>query len=201
MPAKAQRMASGPRHKILCVDDDQQVLEGLSLQLGRRYEVLTALSGSQALEILRIEAGIPRYGQDLAEDTLPLEAGILNALSFNKGCYIGQEIVERARSRGHVNWKLMGLRLEQGAPVPKPGEVLTVDGKTIGEVTSACFSPSLGRPVALAYVRREVSEPRTRLVLTTGSGAEVVQLPFFLNDGSREAGSATGDTVEQALHP
>ncbi len=147
--------------------------------------------GSEALESLRIEAGIPRYGQDLAEDTLPLEAGLLNALSFNKGCYIGQEIIERARSRGHVNWKLMGLRLEAGAQVPKPSEALTADGKAIGEVTSACFSPSLSGPVALAYVRREVSEPGTKLALASGSAAEVVQLPFFSREGSQKVGSAT----------
>ena len=146
--------------------------------------------GSEALESLRIEAGIPRYGQDLAEDTLPLEAGLLNALSFNKGCYVGQEIVERARSRGHVNWKLMGLRLELGAQVPKPSEVLTAEGKTVGEVTSACFSPSLNRPVALAYLRREVSEPGTKLAFATGSLAEVVQLPFVSRGGSLSAGLA-----------
>ena len=71
------------------------------------YDMLPC--GWEALESLRIEAGIPRYGTELGEDVIPLEAGLLNALSFNKGCYIGQEIVERARSRGHVNWKLMGL--------------------------------------------------------------------------------------------
>lgn len=152
---------------------------------------LVPACGSEALESLRIEAGIPRYGQDLAEDTLPLEAGLLNALSFSKGCYIGQEIVERARSRGHVNWKLMGLHLEAGAPVPKPGEVLAADGKTIGEVTSACFSPTLGRPLALAYVRREVSEPGTKLAFATGSAAEVVRLPLFSRAGSPSGGSAT----------
>lgn len=134
--------------------------------------------GSEALESLRIEAGIPRYGQELAEDTLPLEAGLLNALSFNKGCYIGQEIVERARSRGHVNWKLMGLRLEADALVPAPGEFLTADGKSIGEVTSSCFSPTLGRPLALGFVRREVSEPGTKLALRSGAAVEVAQLPF-----------------------
>jgi glycine cleavage system T protein len=137
--------------------------------------------GSEALESLRIEAGLPRYGQELAEDTLPLEAGLLNALSFNKGCYIGQEIVERTRSRGHVNWKLMGLRLEADAPMPAPGESVTADAKTIAEVTSACFSPTLGRPMALAYVRREVSEPGTKLTLASGAVAEVTRLPFVRN--------------------
>jgi glycine cleavage system T protein len=152
---------------------------------------MASACGTEALESLRIEAGIPRYGQDLAEDTLALEAGLLNALSFNKGCYIGQEIVERARSRGHVNWKLMGLRLEAGAQVPKPGEALTQDGKTVGEVTSACFSPSFDRPLALAYLRREVSEPGTRLAFATGSAAEVMQLPFLSRGGSQETSSAT----------
>lgn len=135
--------------------------------------------GSEALESLRIEAGIPRYGPDLAEDTLPLEAGLLTALSFSKGCYIGQEIVERARSRGHVNWKLMGLRFEPALVVPKPGEALTYEGKTTGEITSACHSPTLGRPIALAYLRREVAEPGTRLLLGNGSAGEVCALPFL----------------------
>ena len=137
------------------------------------------LCGSLALESLRIEAGIPRYGPDFGEDTLPLEAGLWNALSFNKGCYIGQEIVERARSRGHVNWKLMGLGLEAGAKVPAPGEPLTVDGKAVGEVTSACWSPTLGRTLALAYVRREVAEPGTRLALGSGARGDVASLPFI----------------------
>lgn len=152
---------------------------------------LASACGSEALESLRIEAGIPRYGQDLAEDTLPLEAGLLNALSFNKGCYIGQEIVERARSRGHVNWKLMGLLLEESAPVPATGASLTADDKTIGEVTSACFSPTLGRPLALAYVRREVSEPGTKLTLANGGVAEVAQLPFVSRGGSPPGSAAT----------
>src|ERR1019366_1025120 len=68
------------------------------------YDMLPC--GAEALESLRIEAGIPRYGTELGEDVIPLEAGLLNALSFNKGCYIGQAIVEGARSRGHVNSKL-----------------------------------------------------------------------------------------------
>jgi glycine cleavage system T protein len=134
--------------------------------------------GGAALETLRIEAGIPRYGADMGEDTLPLEAGLLNALSFNKGCYIGQEIVERARSRGHVNWKLSGLLVEGPQP-PAPGENVISAGKEIGEVTSACVSPTLGRTIAMAYLRREVLEPGTRLTLSSGTGAEVTSLPFY----------------------
>ena len=146
--------------------------------------------GSEALESLRIEAGIPRYGPDFAEDTLPLEAGLLNALSFNKGCYIGQEIVERARSRGHVNWKLVGLRFSAEAAVPVPGEKLhPLTVPRLGEVTSACLSPALDRPLALAYVRREVSEPGTHVTSTAGATVEVAALPFVT---SHAAGRVAG---------
>lgn len=134
--------------------------------------------GSEALESLRIEAGIPRYGPELDEDTIPLEAGLLNALSFTKGCYIGQEIVERARSRGHVNWLLAGLVVEAPAP-PAAGETLLSAGKEVGQVTSACISPTLGKTIALAYLRREVSAPGTKLVFATGAPAEVTPLPFY----------------------
>lgn len=135
--------------------------------------------GVEALESLRIEAGIARYGADFGEDTLPLEAGLLDAVSLNKGCYIGQEIVERARSRGHVNWKLVGLRLDAGAAVPKPGDALVANGKSVGEVTSACFSVTFGGPLALAYVRREVSEPGSTLALPGGAAAQVALTPFY----------------------
>ena len=134
--------------------------------------------GTQALETLRIEAGIPRYGQELSEDIIPNEAGLWNAVSFSKGCYVGQEIVERARSRGHVNWKLMGLVVESQAP-PPAGTKLTREGREIGEVTSSCVSPTLGKTVALAYLRREVAEPGTKLEFPSGAVAEVAVLPFY----------------------
>lgn len=146
------------------------------------YDMLPC--GTEALETLRIEAGIARYGQELGEDTLPLEAGLLHALSFDKGCYLGQEIVERARSRGHVNWKLVGLFVEAAQP-PGRGEKLLAEAKEIGEITSACVSPTLGRTVALAYVRREVAEPGTRLALASGTPAEVVALPFYQHAATR----------------
>jgi glycine cleavage system T protein len=138
----------------------------------------TLACGFEALESLRIEAGIPRYGQELGEDVIPLEAELWNALSFNKGCYVGQEIVERARSRGHVNWQLRGLVVNASQP-PGPGERLVAEGKEIGEVTSSCISPTLGKALALAYVRREVSEPGAKLTLASGLAAEVASLPFY----------------------
>jgi len=140
------------------------------------YDMLPC--GSEALETLRIEAGIPRYGAELGEDTLLLEANLLNAVSFTKGCYVGQEIVERARSRGHVNWKLVGIHVSAPSP-PAPETKLISNGKEIGEITSACVSPTLGKTIALAYVRREVAEPGTHLVLASGVAAEVTALPFY----------------------
>ncbi len=136
--------------------------------------------GTEALEALRIEAGIPRYGAELDEETLPLEAGLLNALSFTKGCYPGQEIIERARSRGHVNWKLAGLVVD-GDATPTAGEKVMREGKEVGEVTSAGFCPTVGssggptggRVLALAYLRREAAAPGTQLALASGAPAEV----------------------------
>ena len=109
---------------------------------------------------------------------IPLEAGLWNALSFNKGCYVGQEIVERTRSRGHVNWKLMGLIVNASQPL-RPGEKAVVEGREVAEVTSSCVSPTLRRAIALAYVRREVSEPGSKLTFASGATAEVAALPFY----------------------
>jgi aminomethyltransferase len=140
------------------------------------YDMLPC--GVEALESLRIEAGIPRYGPELSEDTLLLEAGLLNAVSFTKGCYVGQENVERTRSRGHVNWKLVGLVVDAPA-APAPGEKLSSDQKEVGKITSACVSPTLGKTIALAYARREVAAPGTKLLLARGSAGEVTALPFY----------------------
>jgi glycine cleavage system T protein len=140
------------------------------------YDMLPC--GWEALEILRIEAGIPRYGTELGEDVIPLEAGLWNALSFNKGCYIGQEIVERARSRGHVNWNLTGLTVNSAQPIP-PGGKAIVEGREVAEITSSCTSPTLGKIIALAYVRREFSEPGAKLTFASGVTAEVTALPFI----------------------
>ena len=100
---------------------------------------------------VRIENGKPRYGEDIRETTLPQESQQMHAVSFNKGCYIGQEIVERIRAMGHVNKKLMRVEL-QGDTVPDPGSKVTVDGNE-AEVTSAVKAPGTGGIVALAYVR------------------------------------------------
>jgi folate-binding protein YgfZ len=130
--------------------------------------------------LLRIAAGIPRYGQDIRERDLPQETEQERALNFSKGCYIGQEIVERIRSRGSVHRKFTGF--EVGGPLPAPGMKIQADGKELGEITSAASLPLADgeRPVALGYVRRELAVPGK--ALNAGdSKLTVAGLPFALS--------------------
>jgi aminomethyltransferase len=100
--------------------------------------------------LVRLENGRPRYGEDIRDTSLPQETGQMHAVSFSKGCYLGQEIVERIRAQGHVNRKLVQLRLDSVAPA---GSKLTADGAEAGEITSSIYSPAESSAVALAYVR------------------------------------------------
>jgi folate-binding protein YgfZ len=136
---------------------------------------------AQTADVLRVEAGVPLFGPDMDEETIPLEAGIeQQAISFSKGCYVGQEVIIRVLHRGHgrVAQKLVGLLLEPGTDVPAVGAVLQADGKDIGEVTSSVGSPALGRPIALAYLKRDFITPGTIVHLAAGNTATVVSLPF-----------------------
>lgn len=139
--------------------------------------------GWRALETARIEAGIPRFGADMDETNLPLECGIENrAVSFQKGCYIGQEVLNRIHAIGHVNKELRGLRLADDLKtLPPKGEKLFHHGKEIGYVTSSVKSPGLNANIALGYVRREANQIGTELTLQTADGsspAKIVELPF-----------------------
>jgi tRNA-modifying protein YgfZ len=131
--------------------------------------------GPEAAEVFRIEAGIPRFGAEMSAETMPAEAGIVErAVSFTKGCYIGQEPVARLHYKGRPNRHLRGLRLS--APTA-PGESLRLGEKEVGRIGSACISPARG-PIALAIVRRE-AEPDAELVVgEDGVTARVVDLPF-----------------------
>jgi aminomethyltransferase len=133
--------------------------------------------GSEALELLRIAAGIPRYGQDIRERDLPQETEQLRAIHFSKGCYIGQEIVERIRSRGNVHRKFTGF--EVVGALPAPGTKIQVDGRDIGEITSTASLPFDGgeRLVALGYIRREMSAPGKEFQVGDARLA-VAALPF-----------------------
>ena len=139
--------------------------------------------GHTALNILRVEAGIPWYGLDMDEDRIVLEVGLDRAISFNKGCYLGQEVVERASARGRMNRQLSGFLLQnEAAALPTRGDRLVKDDKEVGWLTSVATSPTLGRPIALGYVRREHGEPGSRLRIDrpdTDMIAEVTKLPFL----------------------
>ena len=139
--------------------------------------------GWDAFEIARIEAGIPRFGADMDESNIPLECGIESrAVSYQKGCYIGQEVINRIHSIGHVNKELRGLRLaEDLKSLPAKGDKLFHDGKEVGYITSAVNSPALNSNIALGYVRREVNASGTELVWRSATGevmAVVSEIPF-----------------------
>ncbi len=133
---------------------------------------------ADVLEILRIEAGAPRLGAELDEEVLPAEARLERAISTTKGCYTGQEVVARLRSRGQVKHMLVGLRFEAGEPPKAGAEVTELGGKArqLGEVTSACESPQAGA-IALAFVRRPFDEPGTEVAVGPAR-ARVAALPF-----------------------
>jgi folate-binding protein YgfZ len=150
----------------------------------RTAEVIRALQsggalliGPEAREIYRIALGVPRYGQDIRERDLPQETEQQRALNFNKGCYIGQEIVERIRSRGSVHRKFTGFRMV-GAP-PAIGARIQSGGKDVGEVTSSALVPAASgdTAVALGYIRREVGTPGKEVQIEQSS-AIVSDLPF-----------------------
>jgi len=169
------------------VRSDHPVLE--SYEIWSTPEHLSVLSealaksgatavGPAAIELLRIACGIPRYGQDIRERDLPQETEQLRALNFEKGCYIGQEIVERIRSRGKVHRKFTGF--EVMGPAPLCGEKIQSQGKEVGEVTStACLPfPSKSQPVALGYIRREAVVAEQPLEAGPAR-LRVAELPFM----------------------
>ncbi len=130
-------------------------------------------------DALRIEGGVPLFHRDMDEETIPLEAGIESrAISFTKGCYVGQEVVIRVLHRGHgrVARKLVGLTIS-GDRVPAAKTPIRADDREVGEITSAAWSPGLRRPIALGYVHRDFTAPGTK-VSVSGADAEVSALPF-----------------------
>jgi len=134
-------------------------------------------AGYLALNALRIEQGIPWFGYDFDERHIPHEAGLQDThISYTKGCYTGQEIVERVRSRGQVNRLRVGLKIRAAEP-PVPGAPLLVEGKETGYVTRTALSPALGCPVGMGYVRRENSAPGTHLTCEE-TAVEVISLPL-----------------------
>jgi folate-binding protein YgfZ len=163
------------------------------------WEALTAAGarpvGFDAFEVLRVEAGVPRYGVDVDETSVVLEAVREDeAVSYTKGCYIGQEIIARIHWRGHVAKRLAGLVLEgDGELDTADAKVRTADGqKEIGRITSSVFSPQLGRRIALAILKYDYLQPGTGVFVISGDGeraARVASLPFI--GGSHDAANAS----------
>jgi len=149
---------------LFCASDDREALRA----------ALDFPDGDEATaEIVRVERGRPRYGVDLDESVIPQEAGLNDrAVSFTKGCYVGQETVARLHYRGKPNRRLLGLRLSEPAP---PGTELRLGEKVVGRLGSVVVSPSLG-PIGLALIRREAAVGDT--VSANGATGLIVDVPF-----------------------
>lgn len=146
----------------------------------QKEETVALLNVHQATAIeartVRLENGVPRFGEDISERYLVQETQQFHAVHANKGCYLGQEIVERVRSRGQVHRLLTPIHIK-GAIPPAPGMKLSVNGKDVAEITSAAYSPHLNEVVALGYVRAEVVQSKPELVLPTGEASVSAYLP------------------------
>jgi tRNA-modifying protein YgfZ len=162
-------------YRLLAVRDAFETLRDGALTAGGR------VVGTAAIEAARIEAGRPLWGVDMDDSTLPQEANLeaLNAISYTKGCYTGQETVARLHFRGHVNKRIVGLRID-GSSVPARGVcVIGAEQKDVGEIRSAVMSPRFG-PIALAMIRREVNVGDSVALAIDGADtrATVSALPF-----------------------
>jgi len=170
-----RRSAGGPGFEFIVARDRVEALWDVLLDAVRA--VGGGPIGYAALSALQLEAGLPWFGYDFDESVIPHEAGLENShINYSKGCYTGQEIVERVRSRGHVNRVRVGVEFS-GDVAPERGAKLSADGKEVGFVTRAAFSPALGHPIGMAYVRRDVSAPGSTLEYSGGT-ARVIALPL-----------------------
>jgi folate-binding protein YgfZ len=157
-------IATNVGYDVLCAAEDTEAVKAALIADGAEP------ADEAAAEVLRVEHGRPRYGVDLDDSVIPQEAGLNDrAVSFTKGCYVGQETVARLHYKGKPNRHLRGIRL--AAPA-EPGTPLTLAGKEVGRLTSPVVSPTLG-PIGLALVRRE-APPGT----TLDDGSAIVELPF-----------------------
>jgi tRNA-modifying protein YgfZ len=135
---------------------------------------LPEFADAEAVRTVRIENGRPRFGEELTDRFLVQETGQLQGVHFSKGCYLGQEIVERVRSRGQVHRHLRGVRIE-GEAVPEVGAKFVFGDKEVGELVSAAYSPALGKVVGMAYLRTDAANPGMAVSID-GRGAQVVSV-------------------------
>ena len=155
-PFRIGKRGSGRAARLRTVGEPAVELWSPGGSLEATWERLLALGaapvGRDAFETLRIEAGVPRVGADMGEFTLALEVAPEGSISFTKGCYVGQEVVARGTYRGHMNRKLLGMRIDGDVP-PARGDRVVAAGDEVGRVTSGAWSPTLGRPIALGLLR------------------------------------------------
>jgi folate-binding protein YgfZ len=181
-----ERVLSTPLPELKHLEDNPVNIEGIARGLIRRHDYLglpgydvfsprdraermcrlltdcgAVMAGPETYEVLRVEAGFPLYGPDMDEDRFVVEVGRnLQAISYTKGCYLGQEPIVMARDRGHANRTLLGLKIQEGGPAAAGSRVLR-GSEEVGQVTSSVWSPRLGSAIALAYLRRGGQEPGT----------------------------------------
>jgi folate-binding protein YgfZ len=164
-----------PGYDVVCLRSLAANVWGLLTRAGAKP------AGLEAFDLLRVEAGTPVRGADIDETRFVVEVGrVAQAISYTKGCYLGQEPIVMARDRGQVQRTLLGLELSGEGPAPA-GSKLFRDGKEVGVTASSVVSPALGKPIALAYVRRGSWEPGTLLEVDVGGAkreGKIVPLPF-----------------------
>jgi tRNA-modifying protein YgfZ len=157
---------------VLCASADRETVYEALVEAGARPV------GPASAEIVRVERGRPRFGVDLDESTIPQEAGLNErAVSFTKGCYVGQETVARLHYRGKPNRHLRGLRITDPTRPAAPGDELRLGERVVGQLTSAVLSPIFGS-IGLALVRREAAPGSTVTLGAEGPAAVVLELPF-----------------------
>lgn len=153
--------------------------------------------GQEALEILRVEAGLPRYGVDVDETTVVLEAGLDEAVSYTKGCYLGQEIIARIHWRGHVARRLAGIALDEGgSPISQGARVKSTEGKELARITSSVYSPQLKKVIALGLIKYDFLQAGTAITVASEDeqprSGVVAELPFVRGSWyAPEAGEQT----------
>jgi tRNA-modifying protein YgfZ len=166
-----------PGYAILCPSADVSALRQLLIDCG------ACPAGPETYDTLRIEAGVPAEGVDFDENTLVMEMGrTREAISYTKGCYLGQEPIVRARDLGHVNRNLLGLKIDSKEPVKAPARITRV-GNDVGQLTSSAYSPRLLSAIGLGFIRRGNQEPGTLVQLEkegNSISAEVAKLPLVV---------------------
>jgi folate-binding protein YgfZ len=174
-PARRHRLLALDGFDVFCPASDSSALRSRLLEAG------AVLGDAATYNLLRMEAGLPEYGIDIDEDRLAMEVNRPDAISYAKGCYLGQETIVMARDRGQANRKMMGLTLSGNVPVPGNTKLFR-GADEVGQITSSVFSPRLQKAIALAYLRRGSWDVGIEVTIdpnVAGAVGVVAALPFL----------------------